>query len=76
MFKFMARDELVELLVSLLKVATRIGRPMRDDVADAEDVSVTELRIMLTLGGEGELAVQGGRLHGRHPRGGRRTGQG
>lgn len=52
----MERDALVELLVSLLKVSTRIGRPMRDDVADAEDVSVTELRIVLMLGGEGELA--------------------
>lgn len=52
----MESDALVELLVSLLKVATRVGRPMRDDVADAEDVSVIELRIMLMLGGEGALA--------------------
>ncbi len=29
---------------------------MRDDVADPEEVSVTELRIILALGGEGELA--------------------
>ncbi len=56
MVMLMERDALVELLVSLLKVATRIGRPMRDDVADAEEVSVTELRIVLMLGGEGELA--------------------
>ncbi len=48
--------DFVELLVDLLKVATRIARPMRDDVADPEDVSVTELRIILALGGEGELA--------------------
>ncbi|MEH6660127.1 MAG: MarR family transcriptional regulator [Parasphingorhabdus sp.] len=46
----------VEILVDLLKVATRIGRPMRDGVADPEDVSVTELRILLALGGEGALA--------------------
>jgi DNA-binding MarR family transcriptional regulator len=46
----------VETLVSLLKVATRIAGPMRDAVADPEGVSVTELRILLALGGEGELA--------------------
>jgi len=44
------------MLVSLLKVATRIGGPMRDAVADPEGLSVTELRILLALGGEGELA--------------------
>lgn len=46
----------VDMLVSLLKVATRIARPMRDGVADPEQISATELRIMLALGGEGELA--------------------
>lgn len=49
-------DAEVVTLVSLLKVATRIGRPMRDGVADPEQVSVTELRIVLMLGGEGGLA--------------------
>jgi DNA-binding MarR family transcriptional regulator len=44
------------MLVSLLKVATHIGSPMRDAVADPEGLSVTELRIMLALGGEGALA--------------------
>jgi DNA-binding MarR family transcriptional regulator len=44
------------MLIDLLKVATRIARPMRDDVADPEQVSVTELRIILALGGEGNLA--------------------
>lgn len=43
-------------LVTLLKVATRIGRPMRDGVGDPEQLSVTELRIILALGGEGGLA--------------------
>jgi DNA-binding MarR family transcriptional regulator len=46
----------VGLLIDLLKVATRIATPMRDDVADPEELSVTELRIILALGGEGELA--------------------
>ena len=57
MVMLMESDALVELLVSLLKVATRLGRPMRDAVADAEDVSGSELSIMLVLGGAGE---QGG----------------
>jgi DNA-binding MarR family transcriptional regulator len=48
--------DFVELLIELLKVATRIARPMRDDVADPEEVSTTELRIILALGGEGNLA--------------------
>ncbi len=46
----------VDMLVSLLKVATRIGSPMRDAVADPEGLSVNELRILLALGGEGHLA--------------------
>jgi DNA-binding MarR family transcriptional regulator len=46
----------VETLITLLKVATRIAGPMRDGVADPEGVSVTELRILLALGGEGALA--------------------
>ena len=46
----------IDSLVSLLKVATRIGSPMRDGVADPEQLSVMELRIMLALGGEGGLA--------------------
>ncbi len=48
--------DFVALLIDLLKVATRIATPMRDDVADPEDVSVIELRIILALGGEGDLA--------------------
>jgi DNA-binding MarR family transcriptional regulator len=46
----------VATLVRLLKVATRIARPMRDGVGDPEQLSVTELRIVLALGGEGDLA--------------------
>jgi DNA-binding MarR family transcriptional regulator len=51
-----SNPDFVVLLIDLLKVATRIATPMRDDVADPEDVSVIELRIILALGGEGELA--------------------
>lgn len=46
----------VDTLISLLKVATRIAKPMRDGVADPEAMSTTELRIILMLGGEGALA--------------------
>ena len=43
-------------LISLLKAATRIGLPMREGVAEPEQLSVTELRILLALGGEGDMA--------------------
>lgn len=46
----------IAMLITLLKVATHIGSPMRDAVADPEGLSVTELRILLALGGEGALA--------------------
>ena len=48
--------ENVELLIDLLKVATRVAAPMIDAVADPEEISKTELRIILALGGEGPLA--------------------
>ncbi len=51
-----AQYDSIETLISLLKVATRIASPMRDNVADPEGLSVTELRIVLALGGEGPLA--------------------
>ncbi len=51
-----SKDVGVASLISLLKVATRIARPMRDGVADPEQLSVTELRILLALEGEGGLA--------------------
>lgn len=51
-----SNPDFVALLIDLLKVATRVATPMRDDVADPEAVSVIELRIILALGGEGELA--------------------
>ena len=46
----------VDLLVDLLKLATFIATPMRDGVAEPLDLSPTDLRIILALGGEGELA--------------------
>jgi len=46
----------VALLVDLLKLGTFIGTPMREGVADPLGLTTTDLRILLALGGEGELA--------------------
>lgn len=46
----------VALLVDLLKLGTFIGTPMREGVADPLGLTTTDLRIVLALGGEGELA--------------------
>lgn len=46
----------VALLVDLLKLGTFIGGPMREGVADPMGMTTTDLRIVLALGGEGELA--------------------
>ncbi|ABD27240.1 transcriptional regulator, MarR family [Novosphingobium aromaticivorans DSM 12444] len=46
----------VALLVDLLKLGTFIGTPMREGVADPMGLTATDLRIVLALGGEGELA--------------------
>jgi len=46
----------VALLVDLLKLATFIGTPMREGVAEPLGLTSTDLRIVLALGGEGELA--------------------
>lgn len=46
----------VALLVDLLKLGTFIGTPMREGVAEPMGLTNTDLRIVLALGGEGELA--------------------
>lgn len=51
-----AFDDDASLLVDLLKLATFIGTPMREGVADPLGVTPTDLRVILALGGEGELA--------------------
>lgn len=51
-----AIDGDVAMLVDLLKLATFIGGPMREGVADPMGITATDLRIVLALGGEGELA--------------------
>jgi DNA-binding MarR family transcriptional regulator len=49
-------DADASLLVDLLKLATFIGTPMREGVADPLGLTATDLRVILALGGEGELA--------------------
>ena len=49
-------DSEVALLIDLLKLGTFIGGPMREGVADPLGLTTTDLRIVLALGGEGELA--------------------
>ena len=44
------------LLVDLLKLATFIARPMREGVAEPMGLASNDLKIILALGGEGELA--------------------
>lgn len=46
----------VALLIDLLKLGTFIAAPMREGVADPLGLTTTDLRIVLALGGEGELA--------------------
>ncbi|MBA4354172.1 MAG: hypothetical protein C0409_05720 [Novosphingobium sp.] len=54
--EIMAAESEVSLLVDLLKLGTFIGGPMREGVADPMGMTTTDLRIVLALGGEGELA--------------------
>jgi len=49
-------DEDAALLVDVLKLATFVSAPMRAGVAEPLDLPSTDLRIILALGGEGELA--------------------
>lgn len=48
----------VTLLIELLKLASLINRPMREDVAEPNQLSINELRVLMCLGGEGPLAGQ------------------
>lgn len=45
-----------ELLIGLLKMGSFISGPMRDGVCDPADISTAELRVIMALAGEGELA--------------------
>jgi DNA-binding MarR family transcriptional regulator len=60
--------EEVDLLISILKVASTIGRPMKEGVADPGGVSSNELRVLMCLGGEGQMAGhEMGELIGMQP---------
>jgi DNA-binding MarR family transcriptional regulator len=49
-------NDQIDLLVSLLRLAALISRPMRDGVADPAGFSSDELRILMALSGEGASA--------------------
>ncbi|MFM5913227.1 MAG: MarR family winged helix-turn-helix transcriptional regulator [Chakrabartia godavariana] len=46
----------VGLLISMLRFASLINRPMRDGVATPAGLSSNELKMIMALGGEGERA--------------------
>ena len=46
----------VDLLVAVLRLASVINRPMKDLVADPEGLTLNEIRALMSIGGEGELA--------------------
>jgi DNA-binding MarR family transcriptional regulator len=46
----------IALLMTMLRFASVISRPMRDGVADPAGFSANELRILMALSGEGESA--------------------
>lgn len=45
-----------DLLLRLLKLASFISGPMKDGVCDAVDIAPAELRVIMALAGEGDLA--------------------
>lgn len=49
-------DDLAALLVRLLKLASFVTTPMKDGVCTPAAVTPTELRVIMALAGEGELA--------------------
>lgn len=44
------------LLIAILKLASVINRPMRDGVADPQGLSLNEMRVLMSIGGEGQVA--------------------
>ena len=54
-----AADDHLELrsLIGLLKLASLINRPMLENVAAPESLSLNELRVMMSLAGEGRAAA-------------------
>jgi DNA-binding MarR family transcriptional regulator len=48
--------EPAQLLIRLLKLGSFISGPMRDGVCDPAEISSNELRVIMALAGEGELA--------------------
>lgn len=49
-------SEPAQLLIRLLKLGSFVSGPMRDGVCEPAEISTNELRVMMALAGEGELA--------------------
>ncbi len=50
------QDDAFELLIRLLKLGSFINVPMKEGVCDPSGVSQIELKVLMALAGEGELA--------------------
>ncbi|MFM2300327.1 MAG: hypothetical protein RLZZ84_63 [Pseudomonadota bacterium] len=51
-----AQGDAFDLLIRLLKLGSFINAPMKDGVCDPSGVSQIELKVMMALAGEGDLA--------------------
>jgi len=51
-----AEDSNFHLLIRILKLGSFVNGPMKDGVCDPSGVSHLEVRVMMALSGEGELA--------------------
>jgi len=61
-------DEDLRGLIALLKLASLINRPMLDKVAGPNAMSLNELRVLMSLAGEGAAAAHDlAELMGMHP---------
>lgn len=56
MTETLAEDDLTPLLISLLKLCSLIGDPMKVGVCDPFDASTSEVKVLMALAGEGPLA--------------------
>lgn len=52
-----ADDASLTNLIALLKLATQISRPMLDEVAKPHGLGLNELKVLMSLAGEGEMAA-------------------
>ena len=49
-------DDMLQLMMQMLKLASMISGPMQDEVGAPHSLGTNELRILMCLGGEGPMA--------------------